>query len=79
MVPCVQIQPTEDQKHLKKKIPTFDPYPGNFHRPQVWLQKEKKKKNLDSSKKQNLNLPMTGNYLHSIDIVLSIINHLEMI
>ena len=36
-------------------------------------------KNPENSKKQNLNLPHTSKYLHSIYIVLSIINNLEMI
>ena len=33
----------------------------------------------ESSKKQNLNLPRSGNYLHSIYIALGIISNLEMI
>ena len=37
------------------------------------------KKVPESSKKQNLNLPHTGIYLHSIYIISSIISNLEMI
>ena len=37
------------------------------------------KRNPQSSKKQSLNLPYAGNYLHSIYIVLSIISNPEMI
>ena len=33
----------------------------------------------ENSKKQNLNLPCTGNYLHSIYIVLGIVSNLDMI
>lgn len=33
---------------------------------------------LESSKKQNLNLPCTGNYLHSVYIVLEIISGPKM-
>ena len=42
------------------------------------LKRKKKKKILESSKKQNLDLWHT-NYLHSLYIVLGIINNLEMI
>ena len=44
-----------------------------------WLKNIHIKKFPESSKKQNLNLPSSGNYLHSIYIVLSIISKLEMI
>ena len=37
------------------------------------------KKILESSKKQNLNLPDAGKYLSSIYLVLDIISNLEMI
>lgn len=40
--------------------------------------KKKKKKIPKGSKKQNLNMPHTGNYLHNIYIV-GIIRNLEMI
>ena len=40
---------------------------------------EKKKKTPEISKKQNLNLPCTSNYLHSVYIILGIISNLEMI
>lgn len=33
----------------------------------------------ETSKKQNLNMPRTSKYLHSIYIVLGIISNLEMI
>ena len=36
------------------------------------------KKTPESSKKQNLNLPHAGNYLHSIYIILGIICNLEL-
>ena len=39
----------------------------------------RKKKPPESSKKQNLNLLRTSNYLHSIYIVLGILSNLEMI
>ena len=38
-----------------------------------------KKKIPESPKKQNLNLPCSGNYLHSIYIVVGITGNLEMI
>lgn len=38
-----------------------------------------KEKNPESSKRQNLNLPLVGNYLHSIYTVLGIISNIEMI
>ena len=38
-----------------------------------------REKNLESSKRQILNLPQAGNYSHNTYIVLSIVNNLEMI
>ena len=46
---------------------------------QLWMEKYAGKKIPESSKKQNLNLLQTGNYLHSIYIVLGIISNLETI
>ena len=40
---------------------------------------KKKKKIPESSKKESLNLPYAGNYLHNIYIELGIISNLEMI
>ena len=42
-------------------------------------QKYSGKKNLESSKKQNLNLPCAGHYLYNIYIVLGSVNNLKMI
>ena len=52
--------------------------------PNMWIQptadwKYLGKKIPESSQKQNLELPCTGNYLHSNHIVLGIINILETI
>lgn len=40
---------------------------------------QKEEKNVDSTEKQNLNFPCTGNYLQSIYIVLGVVSNLEML
>ena len=55
------------------------PYPHVSH-PQIQSTSDRKylKKILESSKRQNLDLPHVGNYLHSIYTVLGIISNLKI-